>query len=382
MLQTDDQRRWFLQFETALFRYNFETAFSKNRAFVEEYLNSQGVQLNLHRFAEMDMETQKKLRAVSGLMKVDGQGGFFGGAASQYLLVPFQEVLSSVHQRKCLLQNGLAYIPADDLLSFVEPRFRAALMKELVRTSRVVHLVEADPRLVPLLTCLRQNYLAFGDFKGTKKIVQGSLNLDNLHDAAKGAFPPCMRNMYNHLKSTHHHKYEARKQYGLFLKRGGLPMQDSLVYWKSQFVGSHVTPDKFDKEYAYGVRYNYGKEGSGKGFSPFSCMRVIMSEPPNERDGKVHGCPFKSFGEDQLAAMMRQMGIKDGPKLKEILKLKKEEHLQIACSKSFEARYGIHPDDEENTMEVVSHPNDYFDEAMKVKNIHRIYEGPCCEILT
>ena len=54
-------------------------------------------------------------------------------------------------------------------------------------------------------------------------------------------------------------------------------------------MGSHVTPDKFDKEYAYAVRYLYGKEGNGHGFRPFSCVRMIMGEPPNERDGKIHG---------------------------------------------------------------------------------------------
>jgi DNA primase large subunit len=75
-------------------------------------------------------------------------------------------------------------------------------------------------------------------------------------------------------------------------------------------MGSHVTPDKLDKEYAYAVRYLYGNEGNGHGFRPYSCVRMIMSEPPNERDGKIHGCPFKTMNEDQLNAMLRRMGLK------------------------------------------------------------------------
>ena len=34
----------------------------------------------------------------------------------------------------------------------------------------------------------------------------------------KGAFPMCMRSMQNALDATHHIKYNARLQYGLFLK--------------------------------------------------------------------------------------------------------------------------------------------------------------------
>ena len=36
--------------------------------------------------------------------------------------------------------------------------------------------------------------------------------------SAKGAFPMCMRSMQNALETTHHIKYKARLQYGLFLK--------------------------------------------------------------------------------------------------------------------------------------------------------------------
>ena len=67
--------------------------------------------------------------------------------------------------------------------------------------------------------------------------------------------PPCMMNMVDQLKSKHHLKFEGRKQYGAFLKRAGMPLEESLHYWKKSFTGSHVTPEKFEKEYAYGVRY-------------------------------------------------------------------------------------------------------------------------------
>ena len=38
---------------------------------------------------------------------------------------------------------------------------------------------------------------------------------------------------------------------------------------------AHVAPDKFDKEYTYGIRYNYGKEGKKVNWAPWNCMRYV-----------------------------------------------------------------------------------------------------------
>lgn len=37
--------------------------------------------------------------------------------------------------------------------------------------------------------------------------------------------------------------------------------------------------EKFDKQYLYNVRHNYGKEGNRKDYTPYTCMKVISSTP-------------------------------------------------------------------------------------------------------
>jgi DNA primase large subunit len=37
--------------------------------------------------------------------------------------------------------------------------------------------------------------------------------------------------------------------------------------------------EQFQKNYAYSFRHMYGKEGSRKNYTAFSCMKIIMGTP-------------------------------------------------------------------------------------------------------
>jgi hypothetical protein len=67
--------------------------------------------------------------------------------------------------------------------------------------------------------------------------------------------------------------YNVRYNYGLF--------QLALIACLNcTCIALHVPPcrtagDKFNKEYAYNVRYNYGQEGKRQDWSEWSCVKII-----------------------------------------------------------------------------------------------------------
>lgn len=45
-----------------------------------------------------------------------------------------------------------------------------------------------------------------------------------------------MKRLHVVLRSDHHLKHQARQQYGLFLKGAGLPLEQALEFWRSEFT--------------------------------------------------------------------------------------------------------------------------------------------------
>lgn len=173
-----------------------------------------------------------------------------------------------------------------------------------------LHQLGEEGRLIPRFHALhvhlvenRKSAVKVNSDSGRETVVPEIIN-----DLAKESFPPCMRNMHEALRKEHHLRHYGRMEYGLFLKGIGLTLDDALRFFRDEFI-QKVTPERFAREYAYNIRYNYGKEGKKTSFSAFGCSKIINDNAPGP--GDTHGCPFRHFDATNLKQMLFRFGIDD-----------------------------------------------------------------------
>lgn len=114
--------------------------------------------------------------------------------------------------------------------------------------------------------------------------------------------------------------------------------------------------DKFERSYAYNIRYNYGKEGRQQNWSPPSCMKVISD---NAGPQDAHGCPFKALDANTLRAKLNSYGFSSAH-AQEVASFASKGHYQIACAKYFEIMH------ETQLEDGINHPNQYFDKSQAI----------------
>ena len=141
-----------------------------------------------------------------------------------------------------------------------------------------------------------------------------------------------MQQLHYALKRDHKLKHWGRQQYGLFLKAAGLSMEDQLRFFQAEFT-KIMTHDQFSKEYAYNIRHRYGKEGKRTEYSPYGCYKLVMDMAPGP--GEYHGCPYRHFDADHLAAVLSKTSL-DAGEQSLVLGKAKERNYQIACQRHFE----------------------------------------------
>jgi DNA primase large subunit len=337
---TEELRRWFITQECDLFRYRAFKAGNLNDFIKANGLNYHAVELKSIR------ETDPTLADNLNSLYVK---------SSTYYKVHFTEALDLVRKRTVYVEGGFCFVPESEMVSLVAHIFKTHLAQALVFTNKILPNLNEDERIVKVVGDLNSRYTG-ADY--SRKDGDAVVRPDMIKPMAeKNDFPLCMRSMQAALETTHHLKYKARLQYGLFLKGIGLSLDDAIRYFRGEFTKAHVDADKFDKEYAYGIRYNYGKEGKKVNWTPWSCMRVIME---SVGPGENHGCPYRHSDPELLRSLLVKTGV-EGGKLNDILQLVKEGHFQKACSAQFEATHI----GQQLSTGIVNHPNQFCTESVK-----------------
>ncbi|KAL4640910.1 DNA primase large subunit [Arapaima gigas] len=357
--QTEDLRRWFIQQEMDLFRHRFNYLVSKSKS---DFLHRNNLQYDTIN-AEEKNSLMEKL--------INSSYAFSGCTVEEqdFYKVPFQDALDLVRTRKVFLKDGFAYVPHQDIVTIVLNDFRTTLSKALALTARSLPMVQSDERLQPLLNHLSHAYVG-QDYSIQKNI--GKISLEQIDLLSTKSFPPCMRQLHKAVRDNHHLRHGGRMQYGLFLKGIGLTLDQALQFWRAEFLKGKVDADKFDKAYAYSIRHMFGKEGKRTDYTPYSCMKVILSNPPSQ--GDHHGCPFRHSDPELLKQKLQSYKISPGG-INQVLELVKGMHYQLACQKYFELTHNI-----EDAGFSLNHPNQYFNESQKLltggKEVKRELESP------
>ncbi|XP_038989302.1 probable DNA primase large subunit [Phoenix dactylifera] len=343
--RTEDLRKWFLSMETTLFRYRFRLESPESqRMLMAEF------QLPYKALSNAEFESVKdKLGQVARSI------GQPSNAETIFFKVPFEEVPELVASRRVFLLKGYAYVAMNQVVSLVVTQFRSNLSKALVLTNRkwtsTIREQEKE-RLTPIVEALSNSYLG-PDYSQPKEFAE--ICLKDIDQLASNSFPLCMRHLFGKLREDHHLKHGGRMQLGLFLKGVGLKLDDALALWKMEF-SQKIGTERFDKEYAYNIRHNYGKEGKRTDYIPYSCQKIISSTPGV---GDHHGCPYRHFSEENLRAALGKMGV-GGHALDDVMDKVRNRHYQLACTLTFEAIHAASCDTG------INHPNQYFSQSQKI----------------
>lgn len=266
--------------------------------------------------------------------------------------VPFLEVLDLIKNRRCFVKNGYAYVNSNDFISVLCTKHQEIMEKGLEHARLCARYLQDDERFTTLISNLHLSYTG-----NEVTVSKDAVPIESLDQLSKKSYPLCMRICHDAIRTKHHIKHSGRMQYGLFLKGIGVTLEDSLKFWRQEFIKS-MDPDKFDKAYAYNIRHNYGKAGSMRDYTPYSCQKIINTAiPPQD----VCGCPFKTFDSSNLRLKLTSYGF-GMAHTHEVVSLASKGHYQLACARYFEITHDV------NLEQGINHPNSYFSFSQEILN--------------
>lgn len=347
--RSEDLQNWFIKQECALFKYRFEQETQEEKRNFLEYLNLNWKILSTEEKEAIRTELEICSKPKQGTIVQDYVGN------ETFFEVNFEMVPQMVSQRGVYVRKGKAYVPMADQVNIVMLEYKRHLEKSLEAISKLLPRLEEDERIKPILMNVEKQYM--GKTYNQVDSVTGTIEAKDVDSFLQRHAPLCMKSLNDALKHDRHLKHYGRLQLGLFLKGIGLSVEQALLFWRTAF--SNMTDDKFQKEYAYNIRYNYGLEGRRVDYNPYSCSKIITNNPPSTGDN--HGCPFRHFSLPNLEARLLKDQISRS-NVDQILELARNKHYQLACTKHYEV---THPQQKER-IDVIEHPNQYYEASKKL----------------
>jgi len=316
--------------------------------------------------------SEKEFARVSSALRslYVGSGMLRGNAQSManflkhdgFYKVEWSKVLNLVKHRKVLLHRGAAFVPSTHMLEMVLADYRFHLAEQLNRTFQAFPKISQDERVLIMVDSLRKQAITSQATYTTSGHLH-KIDMNQIDALSQQSFPLCMRHLHQRLRSHHHLKHWGRMQYGLFLKAIGVTLEDAILFWRNEFCRhANIDLKKFNQEYLYNIRHNYGLEGKRTNYSPYGCYKIITKMAPAA--DQHHGCPFRHFDAKALSRELRANGVSNMLDIQEIIGLAKDSHYQLACKKYFLLKHASQAPDSKSIT--IRHPNEYFDLSRKL----------------
>ncbi|KAK6461884.1 eukaryotic and archaeal DNA primase, large subunit-domain-containing protein [Scheffersomyces coipomensis] len=286
-----------------------------------------------------------------------------------FIKLPFEKVTNLINSRSIFLKGGYAYIPTSLQLNLIVTEFQDNLNTILLRTFQTLPRLEEDDRILPLLNNLGLNFSNiqydtnnFGS-DDTNDINAQSIQTPEILQH----YPLCARILQKQLSFNSHLKYGGRQQLGLFLKGIGLNVDEALKFWSQQFL-KKINQEKFNKEYKYNIRHNYGLEGARINYKPWDCATILAKAKPSKDE--YHGCPYRDLSVNNLISNLNELGIEDQHQINEIMDDVDKRDYSIACTRVFELTHQKELKASSGAVAEsmhINHPNLYFDRSRQLE---------------
>lgn len=281
--------------------------------------------------------------------------------------VDFTHALNYVARRSVLVKDGYAYLTRYEIITVICDIFDKHLEAELKYARQ--HLDTSQPQVQHLLEALSMVYLDFNEkVEESRRLARRAdcsdqqnpfkIDIDNLDEALRRHYPPCMRYMHESLIEDHHLKHQARLYYGAFLRSGGVDLDSAIEFWRREFT-KKLPNERFERDYKYNIRHLYGREGHKKALSCFTCDKIIKDNAPGPSE--KHGCPFKHFDETNLRKLLNKYGV-GLVDIESIVQQTKDKQYREACSSYFKSSRG------DSLPEPVRTPIQFYYESLRFLN--------------
>lgn len=375
--RSEELRKKFIKNETILFKIRYNLLQPKEQQeFIE--LNNHKLAWNYITPQEKQQLSDKLYASCSMMIKnnllLDGEN-LTNEQLKQHILykenfikLPFEKCISLISSRSIFLKGGYGYLPTSLQLNLLATEFQEKLNDILIKTFQTIPRLEEDDRLLPLLNNLSNNFanIQYDNYEQDNSLAS-DINYQSITTKAiTQHYPLCATHLQQGLINDSHLKYNGRQQLGLFLKGIGLNVDEAIKFWSFQFTkNNNISMEKFNKEYKYNIRHQYGLEGARINYKPWDCNTILSKPKPGK--GEYHGCPYRDLSLDSLVNTLQNMGINDQHDLNVVIDDVNKRDYTIACTRVFEYTHRNDTTKANSENLHISHPNLYFDRSRQLE---------------